>query len=95
MLKAFPDAFNAELSPPTPHDHVTVLGKSHFNPDQYDDEEQQLFAAYHKLFKLSSKPAAHLDALGNLTDAELLASLPPSLNRLADRVKAKLEESPE
>lgn len=95
MLKAFPDAFGATPTEPTAHDHVTVLGKSHFNPDQYDEEEQQLFAAYHKLFKLSSKPAAHLDALGNLSDAELLASLPSSLNRLADKVIAKLEESPE
>ncbi|KPW40615.1 hypothetical protein ALP45_01943 [Pseudomonas coronafaciens pv. atropurpurea] len=95
MLKSFPNAFGATPSAPTLHDHVAVLGKSHFNPDQYGDGEQQLFAAYHKLFKLSSKPAAHLDALGRLTDAELLASLPSSLNRLADRVIAKLEESPE
>lgn len=95
MLKAFPSAFGAEPIPPTPHDYVTVLGKSHFNSGQYDAAEQQLFAAYHKLFKLSSKPAAHLDALGNLSDLELLASLPPSLNRLADRVIAKLDESPE
>ncbi|MCW2293170.1 putative ATP-dependent endonuclease of OLD family [Pseudomonas sp. BIGb0408] len=95
MLKAFPNAFGAVSTPPTPHDYVTVLGKSHFNPGQYDATEQQLFAAYHKLFKLSSKPAAHLDALGNLSDPELLASLPPSLSRLADRVIAKLDESPE
>ncbi|PYD94649.1 MULTISPECIES: ATP-dependent nuclease [Pseudomonas] len=95
MLKAFPDAFLAVRSNPTPHDHLAVLGKCHFNPGQYDADEQQLFSAYHFLFKVSSKPAAHLDALGKLTDAELLASLPASLNRLADRVKAKLEESPE
>lgn len=95
MLKAFPKAFEAETSAPTSHDHVTVLGKSHFNPEQYDFGEQELFAAYHKLFKLSSKPAAHLDALGKLSDEELLASLPSSLDRLADKVIAKLEESPE
>lgn len=95
MLNAFPDAFLAVRSNPTQHDHLAVLGKCHFNPGQYDADEQQLFSAYHSLFKLSSKPAAHLDALGKLTDAQLLASLPPSLNRLADRVKAKLEESPE
>lgn len=95
MLKSFPNAFGANPTAPTLHDHVAVLGKSHFKPDQYGDGEQQLFAAYHKLFKLSSKPAAHLDALGRLSDAELLAALPPCLNRLADRVIAKLEESPE
>lgn len=95
MLCAFPAAYEAEPAPATPKSHVAVLGDSHFNPGQYSEAEQSWFAAYHKLFKLSSKPAAHLDALGRLTDEELLAALPASLNRLADRVIARLEESPE
>jgi putative ATP-dependent endonuclease of OLD family len=95
MLCAFPEAFEAEAVPATAKNHVSVLGESHFNPDQYTEAEQNWFAAYHKLFKLSSKPAAHLDALGRLTDDELLAGLPASLNRLADRVISRLEESPE
>ncbi|UVM47698.1 AAA family ATPase [Pseudomonas sp. B21-015] len=95
MLCAFPEAFEAEAIPASPKNYVSVLGDSHFNPGQYSEAEQNWFAAYHKLFKLSSKPAAHLDALGRLTDEELLAGLPASLNRLADKVIARLEESPE
>ncbi|MNC57844.1 hypothetical protein D3C75_1075320 [compost metagenome] len=95
MLMAFPQAYLAESTPANAKNHVSVLGDSHFNPDQYSEQELGWFAAYHKLFKLSSKPAAHLDALGRLTDAQLLAALPEALDRLADRVIAKLEESPE
>lgn len=95
MLAAFPEAYRAEAFPATAKSLTSVLGENHFNPGQYDEVEQSWFAAYHKLFKLSSKPAAHLDALGRLTDEQLLASLPEALDRLADRVIAKLEESPE
>ncbi|HCT2591434.1 AAA family ATPase [Pseudomonas aeruginosa] len=95
MLCAFPDAYEAEAIPATLKCHTKVLGDSHFNPDQYDEEEQGWFEAYHKLFKLSSKPAAHLGALGRLTDQELLDGLPDSLDRLADKVIERLDESPE
>jgi len=46
-------------------------------------------------FKLGSKPAAHIAALAELTDEELLDSLPASFNRLADAVIAALEGLPE
>ena len=95
MLCAFPAAYDAETIEATPKSHTKVLGDSHFNPDQYSKVEQNWFEAYHKLFKLSSKPAAHLSALGRLTDKELLAELPESLGRLADHVIARLNESPE
>lgn len=95
MLVAFPEAYRAEAIPATAKNHTSVLGENHFNPGQYSEEEQSWFAAYHKLFKLSSKPAAHLEALGRLTDEQLLASLPEALDRLADRVIAKLVEAPE
>lgn len=95
MLCAFPDAFKAEAAPATQKNYVAVLGENHFNPGQYNEEQQSWFAAYHKLFKLSSKPAAHLDALANLSDRELLKALPGSLHRLADRVIERLAESPE
>lgn len=95
MLCAFPDAFKAEAAPATQKNYVAVLGENHFNPGQYNDEQQSWFAAYHKLFKLSSKPAAHLNALANLSDRELLKALPASLHRLADRVIERLAESPE
>lgn len=95
MLCAFPDAFKAEAAPATQKNYVAVLGENYFNPGQYNEEQQSWFAAYHKLFKLSSKPAAHLDALANLSDRELLKALPASLHRLADRVIERLAESPE
>lgn len=95
MLCAFPDAYEAEAAAATQQSYTKVLGDSHFKPDQYSAEEQGWFEAYHKLFKLSSKPAAHLGALGKLTDQQLLDGLPESLNRLADKVIERLEESPE
>jgi putative ATP-dependent endonuclease of OLD family len=95
MLCAFPGAYEAEAAAVTKQSYTKVLGDSHFNPDQYDEQEQNLFEAYHKLFKLSSKPAAHLGALGRLADEELLDGLPESLNRLADKVIERLDESPE
>ncbi|MDT4882555.1 hypothetical protein FQZ97_1185110 [compost metagenome] len=95
MLCAFPDAYEAEAVAATKQSYTKVLGDSHFKPDQYDEKEQGWFEAYHKLFKLSSKPAAHLGALGRLTDQELLDGLPDSLDRLADKVIERLDESPE
>ena len=68
---------------------------SHFDAEQYDDDERALFKTYHKRFKLGSKPAAHIDALAQLSDEELLNDMPESLARLADAVIAKLEELPE
>jgi hypothetical protein len=62
---------------------------------QYSPAEQKLFSTYHQRFKLGSKPAAHIEALAQLTDAELLANMPASLSRLADAVITKLEELPE
>ncbi|WP_414164564.1 hypothetical protein ACMGGS_00230 [Superficieibacter sp. BNK-5] len=54
-----------------------------------------LFSTYHQRFKLGSKPAAHIEALTQLRDTELLDNMPESLNRLADAIIAKLEELPE
>ncbi len=95
MLTAFPKAFNAIPVAPTLESQKAVLGKSHEGADQYTPQEQAWFDAYHHYFKLNSKPAAHLSALSSLSDGELLAGLPPSLDRLADAVIAALEESPE
>ncbi|SKA91368.1 putative ATP-dependent endonuclease of the OLD family [Pseudomonas extremaustralis] len=95
MLCSFPHAYRATAAPATQRNYVAVLGENHFNPNQYNHFEQSWFGAYHKLFKLSSKPVAHLDALGNLTDRQLLDAIPTSLHRLADRVIERLAESPE
>lgn len=97
MLQAFPSAF--EISGmeciPDISDIKSVLGKNCIGHNQYYDEEKRLFVAYHKIFKLGSKPAAHINALSKLTDQELLDNMPDSLRRLVDAVQVKLMELPE
>lgn len=95
MLQAFPEAYSVEKDSPDEATIKAVLGKKHHDPSQYSNDEQKLFNSYHQRFKLGSKPAAHIDALAQLTDEELLAEMPASLSRLADSVIAKLAELPE
>lgn len=95
MLLSYPDAYGVERDKPDDSTIVAVLGKSHHDPSQYSEDEQELFATYHQSFKLGSKPAAHIDALAKLSDVELFANMPESLGRLADAVIAKLAELPE
>ncbi len=98
MLKSFPAAYEldeADQVQPEVSKIKAVLGDSYHGVDQYTEEEQKLFITYHKCFKLHSKPAAHINALSKLSDNELLAKIPLSLNRLADAVIAKLAELPE
>jgi putative ATP-dependent endonuclease of the OLD family len=95
MLLSFPEAYGVEKEDPDESTIKAVLGKQHHDASQYSEDEQKLFSTYHQRFKLGSKPAAHIDALAQLTDEELLASMPASLSRLADAVIAKLAELPE
>ena len=95
MLLSFPEAYGVEEEDPDESTIQAVLGKSHHDASQYSQDEQKLFDTYHQRFKLGSKPAAHIDALAQLTDEELLADMPSSLSRLADAVIAKLAELPE
>lgn len=95
MLLAYPDAYDVTEEDPEDDTIKAVLGKSHHDASQYSEDEQQLFNSYHQRFKLGSKPAAHIDALAQLTDKELLADMPESLSRLADAVITKLAELPE
>ena len=97
MLKAFPNKFEITDMDTLPDQDLikSVLGKKHYAPEQYTEEERKLFSSYHKLFKLGSKPVNHIQALANLTDEELLNNMPESLSRLADAVKTKLLEIPE
>ncbi len=95
MLLSFPEAYGVEEEEPDESTIKAVLGKSHHDAGQYSEDELKLFSTYHQRFKLGSKPAAHIDALAQLTDAELLANMPASLSRLADAVIAKLAELPE
>lgn len=95
MLLSYPEEYGVELNPPSEPTIKAVLGDSHHDAEQYNTDELGLFGTYHKRFKLGSKPAAHIEALAQLSDEELLADMPESLSRLADAVIAKLEELPE
>lgn len=95
MLLSYPDAYGVEKEQSDESIIKAVLGISHFDSNQYSEDESKLFSTYHRSFKLGSKPAAHIDALAKLSDAELLANIPPSLGRLADAVIIKLSEIPE
>lgn len=95
MLLAYPDAYGVELEIPDAGVIKAVLGKSHHDSSQYSEDELKLFGTYHQRFKLGSKPAAHISALAQLSDQELLGNMPASLSRLADTVIAKLVELPE
>lgn len=95
MLRSFPDEYGVESKAPSDATIKAVLGDSHHDASQYNANELGLFGTYHKRFKLGSKPAAHIDALAQLSDDELLDDMPESLSRLADAVIAKLAELPE
>jgi putative ATP-dependent endonuclease of OLD family len=95
MLLAYPDAYGVELEAPDAGAIKAVLGKSHHDSSQYSEDELKLFGTYHQRFKLGSKPAAHISALAQLSDQELLDNMPASLSRLADAVIARLAELPE
>ena len=70
---------------------AAVLGKEHHGEEQYAAEELALFAAYHKRFKLGSKPVAHLSALALVDEAALQADAPEAISRLLDMVETRLE----
>jgi predicted ATP-dependent endonuclease of OLD family len=95
MLLSFPEAYGVEENESDESTIKAVLGKSHHDSSQYSKDEQNLFNTYHQRFKLGSKPAAHIDALAQLTDEQLLADMPASFRRLADAVITKLAELPE
>lgn len=95
MLLAYPDAYGVVKDNPDELLIKAVLGKSHHDASQYSEGEQEFFGTYHHCFKLSSKPATHIEALTKLSDEDLLANMPESLSRLANTVIAKLAELPE
>lgn len=95
MISAYPEAYGVEREAPDDDVLKTVLGKKRHEPEQYSKEQLELFATYHSKFKLGSKPAAHIAALAELTDEDILENLPASFSRLADAVIAALEGLPE
>jgi len=101
MLEAYPDAYDVEPAEPgesiEPGEEtiVAVLGKSHVNEDRLPEDVTALFDDYHDRFDLGSKPAAHLAALADLSDEQLLEDLPDVLARLVEHVRASLARLPE
>ncbi|MBT2530145.1 ATP-dependent endonuclease, partial [Streptomyces sp. ISL-99] len=101
LLAAYPDSYGVSPSEPgesTEPDEdtiVAVLGKSHANEDHLPEDVRALLNEYHNKFDLGSKPAAHLAALADLNDQQLLENLPDVLARLVEYVRTKLAELPE
>lgn len=98
MLAAYPDAYDVDSDEATEPDEgtvVAVLGKSHANEDLVPDDLRMLFEDYHDRFGLGSKPAAHLAALADLSDEQLLDDLPDVLGRLVGYAQASLDLLPE
>jgi putative ATP-dependent endonuclease of OLD family len=101
MLAAYPDAYGVDPTEPgesTEPDQdiiVAVLGKSHVNEHRLPEDILALFDDYHDRFDLGSKPAAHLAALADLNDQQLLADLPDVLARLVEHVRTNLAGLPE
>lgn len=97
MLEGFPNAYGLrpdERQAPIDNIVTAVLGDTG-DASAYSPDEQALFLAYHRRFKLGSKPAHHVGALAELTDAELEAAMPAAIRRLIEQVAARLRELPE
>ncbi len=95
LLMAFPRKYAVALERPDVGTIQAVLGKGHHDSTQYSTEMLEMFGTYHSLFKVGSKPAAHIEALAHISDKEILEDMPSSLERLADAVIKRLEELPE
>lgn len=98
MMQSFPEAYEAmgeALKVPAEKSIAAVLGEKHGDSSQYTADELTNFDAYHRRFKLGSKPAAHLEALARLDNAALKSGMPAELNRMLVRVATKLAELPE
>ncbi|MER6651297.1 AAA family ATPase [Streptomyces sp. NPDC000971] len=98
LLASYPDAYGvspAEPSEPDQKTVVAVLGKSHVHKERLPKDVRALFDDYHAKFDLGSKPAAHLAALADLNDQQLLEGLPDVLARLVEYVRMNLAGLPE
>ncbi|KXV80095.1 hypothetical protein AD953_00060 [Acetobacter malorum] len=95
MILSYPTEYEVDKEIPDDATLKAVLGKKHYDSDQYTRDELDLFKSYHSLFKVGSKPAAHISALARLSDEALLESIPESLDRLADAIINKISELPE
>jgi len=99
MMKIYPKAYNIDNDDLEEPDEATikaVLGKKHdILEGQYDEADQAYFDAYHKRFKLGSKPTWHIQAMASMDDDDLLDNVPEVLNRMFDHIENKLKDLPE
>ena len=99
MIEAFGEVYkveDAEREEPDEAMLKAVLGKQHdVVGGQYTEEQLELFDAYHRRFKLGSKPTWHIRAMAALEDAELAADMPAVMTVLFDYVETALEGLPE
>lgn len=99
MMTSYPTAYcvdDDELATPDEDTVKAVLGKNHdVLGGQYTDEEQTYLDAYHRRFKLDSKPTWHLRAMAGMDDGALVEAIPDVLDRMFDSIETKLADLPE
>lgn len=98
MLLSFDVAYGVkadELEAPDEATLKAVLGKKRHGEGQYSPTRQKYFSAYHRRFKLGSKPSEHLQAMAELEDQEMVDEVPQRMGRLIEAVQKKLEGLPE
>ncbi|AMV00723.1 Fis family transcriptional regulator (plasmid) [Xanthomonas citri pv. aurantifolii] len=99
MIMKFPETYGIDQYVPTDEEEKksiakAVLGKNG-SFELFEPIDKGYFRDYHRIFKLGSKPAAHLQAMSKLTDEQLLNGAPKSLKDLCKRVVAMLAEDVE
>lgn len=99
MMTHYPEAYSVDNDVLTAPDEDTVkavLGKNHDAlGNQYTDEEQTYLDAYHRRFKLDSKPTWHIRAMASMDDEALIEAMPEVLDRMFLSIEAKLADLPE
>jgi putative ATP-dependent endonuclease of OLD family len=94
MMRAYPEAYKIEdddLEAPDEASLKAVLGKRHDIESQYSPEELTFFDAYHKKFKIGSKPTWHLRAMSSMNNDEIRTQMPEVLVRMFTRIEADLK----
>lgn len=99
MLEAYPKAYGIEntreLEAPSESTINAVLGKVHLSEGSLGSDRLRLFETYQRVFKLGSKPSAHIEALSRLSDEELLSNLPPVFERMFGMISGMVVGLPE
>lgn len=98
MILNYPKAYGItddNLEAPDDNIFTSVLGKARHGEDQYSDNLKKYFSSYHRLFKIGSKPASHIEALASLSNENLLENIPEELDDMANHIAEILKDLPE